>query len=121
MLVVDDEPLIRWSLTEALRACGHLVSDASDASTALAAAAAPPRGFDVVLLDFRLPDSNDFALLGALHRLMPRAQIIMMTAHGTSELVEQAVGLGAYTVVSKPFELGAVADLVLEAHTAASA
>jgi len=115
VLVVDDEPLIRWSLTEALRDCGHRVSEAADASTALAAAATPPRGFDVVLLDFRLPDSNDLALFRALRRLMPRAQIILMTAYGTSELFEEALDLGAFTVVSKPFELGAVADLVLQA------
>jgi len=121
VLVVDDEPLIRWSLTETLRDCGHSVSEASDASTALAAATAPERPFDVVLLDFRLPDSNDLALLGKLRRMMPKAQIIMMTAYGTPELFQQARDLGAYRVVNKPFELGAVADLVLQAHSAASA
>jgi len=121
VLVVDDEPLIRWSLTETLRDCGHDVSDASDAGSALAAAGSPARPFDVVLLEFRLPDSNDLVLLGTLRRMIPEAQIIMMTAYGTPELFQQARDLGAYRVVNKPFELGALADLVLQAHTATSA
>jgi DNA-binding NtrC family response regulator len=121
VLVVDDEPLIRWALTETLADCGHLVEEASDGTAALAKAAASGRAFDIVLLDFRLPDSNDLALLGELHAMMPAAQIIMMTAHVSSELFQQARDRGAYRVVNKPFELGAIAELVLQAHTAASA
>ena len=58
VLVVDDEPLIRWSLSETLEQSGHAVVEAGDAEGALRALSAG-RPFDVVLLDYRLPDSND--------------------------------------------------------------
>jgi DNA-binding NtrC family response regulator len=44
--------------------------------------------------------------------LLPAARIIVMTAHGTRELFEEALALGAYSVVSKPFELSNVADTI---------
>jgi len=54
---------------------------------AVAAAAVP---FDVVLLDFRLPDSSDLALLSRLRRLAPATRIVLMTAYGTPEIVQAA-------------------------------
>jgi DNA-binding NtrC family response regulator len=118
VLIVDDEPLIRWSMAETLSDCGHTVAEAADAATALAAASEAEKPYDVILLDFRLPDSNDLTLLGQLRTRMPKAQIIMMTAFGTSELFQQAVQHGAYRVISKPFELDEVAELVLQAYFA---
>jgi two-component system, NtrC family, response regulator AtoC len=118
VLVVDDEPLIRWSMGEALSDSGHTVSEAADAATALAAMSNGQRPYDVVLLDFRLPNSNDLTLLEQLRTRMPKAQIIMMTAYGTSELFQQALQLGAYRVISKPFELDELAALVLQAYFA---
>jgi DNA-binding NtrC family response regulator len=105
-------------MAETLKGYGHVVSEASSADTALAVASQSTPGFDVVLLDFRLPDSKDLTLLAKLRRLLPRAQIIMMTAYGTSEVFQQALELGAYRIISKPFELEEVADLVLQAHSA---
>jgi DNA-binding NtrC family response regulator len=120
VLIVDDEPLIRWSMAETLSDCGHTVAEAADAAAALAAASEGQKPYDVVLLDFRLPDSNDLTLLGLLRTRIPKAQIIMMTAFGTSELFQQALRLGAYRVISKPFELDEVAELVLQAYSARS-
>ena len=67
---------------------------------------------DAVVLDYRLPDSNDLGLLTAIRRLTPGVPVIMMTAHGTTEMVTGALDLGAYTVVNKPFEVQHVVDLV---------
>jgi DNA-binding NtrC family response regulator len=119
VLVVDDEPLIRWSLAETLGDCGHEVSEAADGREAVEAVAGAERPIDVVLLDYRLPDSNNFQLLSTIRRLAPSAAIVMMTAHGTSS-IEGALELGAYTVVSKPFEVHEMARLVIEAYQAAS-
>ena len=119
VLVVDDEPLIRWSVSETLSDCGHEVAEAADARSALASA----RGdgpFDVVVLDFRLPDSNDLELLSTLRSLMPKAQVILMTAFGSPEITQGALDLGAYSVVSKPFEVSDLASLIVEAHTSGS-
>src|SRR5437867_4186704 len=102
VLVVDDEPLVRWSLTETLAAAGHAVSEAGDAQTAVRALTGGSSGLDVVLLDYRLPDSNDLGLLATIRRLSPRSQVILMTAYGTPEVATGALELGAYRIVNKP-------------------
>jgi DNA-binding NtrC family response regulator len=114
ILVVDDEPLIRWSLAEVLAESGHAVEEAGDGVSAVAALSGGP-GFDVVILDFRLPDANDLSLLDTIRQVSPRTRIIMMTAFGTPEMVDGALELGAYRVVPKPFDVHAMARLVAEA------
>jgi DNA-binding NtrC family response regulator len=118
VLVVDDELLIRWSLAETLTEQGFIVTEASDAASARQAIAdgAPPP--DVVLLDFRLPDSNDLGLLATVRRDVPNAQVILMTAFGTPEVVKGALDLGAFRVVGKPFEVHDLAALVSEGYAA---
>ena len=112
ILVVDDEPLIRWSLAEALAGHGDHVVEAGDAQAAVQAVRASAEPFDVVLLDFRLPDSNDLSLLARLRLLAPASRIIMMTAFGAPEVLQGALDLGAAQVVSKPFEIDDLTDLV---------
>lgn len=112
VLVVDDEPLIRWSLSETLTESGYFVVEAGDAQSALRAVEDAPRPIDVVLLDFRLPDSDDLGLLARLLDLLPQGRIIMMTAFGTSEMAQAARDLGAFDVVSKPFEIADLESLV---------
>ncbi|MBM3770071.1 MAG: response regulator [Acidimicrobiia bacterium] len=112
ILVEDDELLIRWSLAETLSEAGHRVVEAGDGRAAIQAVMTTSRPFDVVLLDFRLPDSDDLTLLSRLRRLAPRARIIMMTAFGTAEMTQDARDLGAYDVVAKPFEMQDVERLV---------
>lgn len=111
VLVVDDEALIRWSLTQTLEDSGFEVRQASSASDALAWATSGD-SFDVVLLDFRLPDSNDLTLLSRMRQLLPAAAVILMTAYSTPEVTQGALDLGAVRVVSKPFEMSDMASLV---------
>ena len=112
VLVVDDEALIRWSLAETLVDRGYSVTEACDAREAIAAVENALSPFDVVLLDYRLPDSADLRLLGTLKRLTPGTQVIMVTAHSSPELARGATALGAFRVVNKPFEVESVAALV---------
>ena len=115
ILVVDDEALIRWSLTETLSESGHAVEEAADGAAALRALD-EHEPFDVVVLDYRLPDSNDLNLLASIRRLAPQAAVVMMTAYGTPEVTSGAIALGAYRVVRKPFEMRDLAALVTQAH-----
>ena len=117
VLVVDDEPLIRWSLSETLEQSGHVVVEVGDGSSAVRSVSAG-EPFDVVLLDYRLPDSNNLELLANIRTLAPAAAVIMMTAFGTPEVLAGALALGAYRVILKPFEVHEVAALVLQAHAA---
>jgi DNA-binding NtrC family response regulator len=114
VLVVDDEALIRWSLAESLTDAGYAVTEAADGASAVAKAS-DGETFDAILLDYRLPDSNDLHLLETLRRLQPRAALVMMTAFGTPEVSSGALTLGAYRVVAKPFDVHAMVDLVIQA------
>jgi DNA-binding NtrC family response regulator len=115
VLVVDDEPLIRWSLSEGLTEGGfpvRLAGNAAEARAALAALAERPL---VVILDLRLPDAVDLSLLAEIRRRWPEVPVVMMSAHGTAEDVTNAVALGAYRFVEKPFDVTEMVKLVGEA------
>ena len=83
LLVVDDEPLIRWSVVETLSGLGMDVEQASDAASALRIITAGPLEFDVIVLDLRLPDMKDLSLMATIRQLQPDASIVLMTAFGT--------------------------------------
>lgn len=121
VLVVDDEALIRWSLSEMLGERGYSVTEAGDGRTAIAAIDNAEEPFDVVLLDYRLPDSADLRLLEKMRRLTPTSQVIMITAHNSPELAQGATALGAFRVISKPFEVESLAALVNEARNGVTA
>ena len=118
ILVVEDETLIRWSIAETLGQEGHTVIQAGNAASAVEVMNGSDEDIDVVLLDYRLPDSNDLSLLAKVRRLQPRSAVVMMTAYGTPEVTAGALALGAYRVVGKPFDMHALESLVVEAHDA---
>jgi DNA-binding NtrC family response regulator len=118
VLVVDDELLIRWALTEMLRERGHWVVQAETGAEALRALRDAPTPMDVVLLDLRLPDSDGLGLLATIRRQSPSSAVVMMTAHGTQETATSARGLGAFDVVAKPFDLDQVEPVLVNAHHA---
>lgn len=99
---------------------GYTVTEAEDGRTALAAIAKADEPFDVVLLDYRLPDSADLKLLERVRSLAPTSQVIMITAHSSHELAQGAEALGVYRVISKPFEVESLAALVKEAREESS-
>src|SRR5262245_36187565 len=114
VLIVDDEPLSRWSASETLIEAGYQVAEAGDAASALRAVAARDAA-DVVLLDLLLPDADDLAVLSAIHELAPDTPIILMTSYGSRELFAEASQRGAFTSVNKPFEMSDLPDLVARA------
>jgi DNA-binding NtrC family response regulator len=115
VLVVDDEPLIRWSVCEVLSDRGYVVSEAGDGGSVVERLSDGTRLFDVIVLDCRLPDSDDLHLLEIVRTLAPDSTVIMMTAFGTPETVADALKLGVYRVVPKPFDVHDLAKLVAEA------
>jgi DNA-binding NtrC family response regulator len=116
VLVVDDELLMRWSIAQTLAAAGHDVVEAETGAAALDILAALP-ATDAVMLDYRLPDSNDLSLLARIRQLAPRTPVIVMTAHGTAALANEARQLGAYAVLDKPFDIQDVEPIVKRACT----
>jgi DNA-binding NtrC family response regulator len=112
VLVVDDERLIRWSLCETLIDRGFSVAEAENGKGAVDALTGGAELPDVVLLDFRMPDSNDLDLLSRIISLVPLGRVILMTAYDTPELADAARERGAFDVIHKPFEMQAVTALV---------
>jgi CheY-like chemotaxis protein len=102
VLVVDDEPLIRWAIAATLSELGYTVVEAGDGKSALEVVAEAARPVDVILLDYRLPDSDNLTLLSTIRRMAPTSQVIMMTALGTPDLVKGALERGACRVMNKP-------------------
>ncbi len=113
VLVVDDEPLVRWAVAETLADSGYQVLEAGDAKSALRLF--PGAHTDAVLLDLRLPDCDDLRVLSSIRQLSPSTPVIIMTAYGSPELIDEARKLGVFAVVDKPFELAEIAPLIEKA------
>jgi DNA-binding NtrC family response regulator len=115
VLIVDDEPLSRWSASETLTDAGYRVTEAGDAASAIRTMAARDTRADVVLLDLLLPDADDLKVLSAMHKLAPDTPIILMTSYGSRELFAEARERGAFMSVNKPFEMSDLPNLVAQA------
>jgi DNA-binding NtrC family response regulator len=109
LLIVDDEALLRWSLRERLAQEGHTIVEAGTAAEAIEKAA---NGVDLILLDFKLPDGDGLSVLQRVKQTSPDTLVILMTAYSTIESAVEAMKLGAYHYVNKPFHLDEVALLV---------
>src|SRR5262249_12919169 len=112
ILVVDDEQLIRWSLSERLKEQGYRVLEADSVASALEAHA---DGVDLVLLDYKLPDGDGLSVLKRIKEVDPDTRAIMLTAHTSVDSAAEAMKQGAYHYANKPFNLDEIALLVKKA------
>ena len=112
ILVVDDEPLIRWALSERLSQDGHAVVEAETAKAALARFGAD---IDLVLLDFKLPDSDGLQVLKTMKAHDPDVPVILLTAFSSIETAVEAMKQGAYHYANKPFNLDELAMVIQKA------
>jgi DNA-binding NtrC family response regulator len=103
VLIVDDEPLVCWSLGEALRGEGHSVATAAtlDAGLREAATFSP----DAMFLDVRLPGGNSLPAIPGFRERAGEIPIIVMTAFSDLETAVSALRQGAFEYLVKPFDL----------------
>src|SRR5262245_60099413 len=109
VLVVDDEQLIRWSLNDRLTQEGYRVVEAA---TAADAAQKHREGVDLVLLDYRLPESDGLTVLKKIKEADPDTLVILLTAFSSVDMAVEAMKGGAYHYANKPFNLDEIALLV---------
>jgi DNA-binding NtrC family response regulator len=109
ILVVDDEDLIRWSLSERLRAEGCTVLEAADGRQALERVT---EDVDLAVLDYRLPDIDGLTLLRRLKEHHPHLLAMLLTAYATPETAVEAMEVGAFYLARKPFDLDDIAAIV---------
>jgi DNA-binding NtrC family response regulator len=102
VLVVDDDPGVRYTLREILSSEGLVVDEASDGAEALARYDAQPA--PLVVTDLRMPRVDGMELLQRLSERSPVPRVVMITAHGSERQAVEAMKAGAYDYFRKPFE-----------------
>ncbi len=116
ILVVDDDPAMRFALAESLRQSGHSVMVASCAEEALAQCRDQTVG--LMMTDVRMPGMNGMDLFQEAKRLKPSLPIILMSAFGTIEIAVEAMKSGAFDYLVKPFSQEALEAVVRKALSA---
>jgi DNA-binding NtrC family response regulator len=100
ILIVDDEEVIRLSYMRILAAANCKVRAVW--TWAQVAQAMQEEGFDVVLLDLRMPDMDGMSVLRALKQRWPDSEVVVITGYPTLETAKEAVALGAWDYLAKP-------------------
>ena len=111
ILVVDDDSLLRDFLSETLNRSGYRVDLASTGEEALEKI--KREDYDVILSDVRMPNMDGMELLKTTRDFLPDAKMVMMTAYGTVQNAVEAMKLGAFHYVMKPFSIDEI-ELVLK-------
>jgi DNA-binding NtrC family response regulator len=111
ILVVDDDPLLRDFLAETLSRASYRVRLAATGEEALEKVRR--EDYDIILSDVRMPNMDGMELLKTTRNFLPDAKVVMMTAYGTVKNAVQAMKLGAFDYVMKPFSIDEI-ELVLK-------
>ncbi len=108
IIVVDDEPAIVRMCVQVLQAKGHTVVGYTRADEALAQLRETTA--DLVVVDYKMPELSGLDFVRRAWGLRPDLRVLMITAHGTREVMKQANEAGVQTIVLKPFTPSELAD-----------
>jgi two-component system, NtrC family, response regulator AtoC len=115
ILVVDDEINMQVVLRAMLKKEGYEVLTASDGREALKVLAAGRGNIDVVVTDLKMPNLDGMGLLEKVTKDYPSTPVIMITAHGTVATAVDALKMGAFDYVTKPFEQDELKNVIFKA------
>jgi DNA-binding NtrC family response regulator len=113
IIVVDDEPAIVRMCVQVLESKGHTVHGFTRAEEALAKLGQETA--DLVVVDYKMPELNGLEFIRRAWTLRPGLRVLLITAHGTREVMTQANEAGIQTIVLKPFTPGELAEGVAAA------
>jgi two-component system response regulator AtoC len=114
ILVVDDAGPVVILCVNVLQALGYAIRAANRGETALDLCRKEP--FDLLVVDYKMPGMNGFEVLEEARRIRPGMACMLMTAHGTPDIINEATRLGFDYILLKPFtpsELRGAVDKVL--------
>jgi two-component system response regulator AtoC len=103
LLLVDDEPLMRLSMTDALEAAGCDVRAVPTGTEGIEAIR--EKTFELVITDLRLPGADGLAVLKTAKEKDSQTEVLVITAHGSVETAVEAMKLGAFDYITKPFQM----------------
>lgn len=103
VLIIDDEPLMRLSMLDALKAEGYQVQEASNGEEGIQKA--QKDRYDLVITDLKMPGSDGLQVVRVCKECSPETEVIVITAHGSVDTAVQAMKLGAHDYVTKPFSM----------------
>ena len=101
LLIVEDQPVLRKGIVKVFKDCGYFVDDAEDGETAVAMF--NDRVYDIVVTDLKLPNMSGMDVLLHVKSVNPVTDVLVMTAYGTIENAIEAMKLGAFDFLQKPF------------------
>src|SRR3954464_11045361 len=110
ILIVDDQDVIRDSLAATLARQGHEVVAATDGPGALTKISSSR--FELMISDLKMPKMTGTELLAEVKKIRPELPVIMMTAFATVQTAVEAMKLGAYDYIQKPFDGDEIKHLV---------
>jgi DNA-binding NtrC family response regulator len=113
VLIADDEESLRFVLRELLTREGCRVDEACDGMEALEKARAG--GYDLYLLDMKMPRMNGLNALREIRSLYPDALAVMITAFGSQQMAIDALKAGAYDYFTKPFNMDELRIILMRA------
>jgi two-component system nitrogen regulation response regulator GlnG len=116
ILVADDEESMRWVLSKALKKKGFTVDLASTGDQAQSMF--DRTDYDLAILDIKMPGQTGLELLKRFRRLRPDTLVIIMTAESSMQNAVEAMKLGAYDYITKPFDLNALDAIIIKAQKA---
>ena len=119
VLLVDDEEQFVKNMARILKVRGFDVSTALDGHEAMNAVKYAG-GFDVVVLDIKMPGMGGIEVLSEIKKRAPDTEVIMLTGHATLESGVQAMRKGAYDYLMKPCDIDDLVEKIQEAHEAES-
>jgi len=107
ILLVDDEPMIREILRETLEQDGYRVSEAENGKVAVEKVEAGG-GYDLILTDVKMPVMDGFTLMKKLGPLTDEVPVVVITSFSDIDVAVDAIRLGAYDYIVKPFNISQV-------------
>jgi DNA-binding NtrC family response regulator len=116
LLLLDDEPIVGKRLVPALAKIGVETESFTDPEAALQQIA--QKDFDIVVTDFRMDKMDGLEVLKRVLQKNPRTKVIIITGYATLEIARQALAIGAFDFIAKPFKPNDLRNIVAKAARA---